>query len=307
MKLQIDKFLALTAMMATAQLGAFACTAADDADDTDENVSADDDAGSNAGESDDDAEGDDDAADDDSEGDDDVAAEGDAGADDDVAAEGDAGAEDGADDDVAAEGDAGVALDAGAEGEAWADAGGEGELLGDAGGEALPPEGDAGGEGSLECLGGGFDPALEATDCFLFDSCIEVLEYSGVGANTCYDMSLNRRESVYGSFAACLADAALADPCTADADQVVLDCAAAADALACADVDDGCAVMAESCSEIDPGACDTALAPFATGKRYEVAACFDYYYTLYAETYGPDYEGCSLEFESCLVGGPSGE
>ena len=65
MKFQIDKFLTLTAMMATAQLGVLACTT-DPEDGTDES-------GEDAGADDDQGSSDDDAADDDS-ADDDAAA-----------------------------------------------------------------------------------------------------------------------------------------------------------------------------------------------------------------------------------------
>lgn len=301
MKLQLDKFLTLTAMMATAQLGLTACVA-DDADEAGQSVNAGDDAGADddEGASDDDS-GDDDSADDDTgdddSADDDVAAEGDdAGADDDVPAEdGDAGA----DDDV--DGDAGADDDAGSEGEVWTDAGGEGEVWSDAGGETLPPEGDAGGE-AVECLGGS-DPAMEAFDCYyMFSACPGTY-----GAVECESVASSRTAAVYGAFLDCVNAAGVEDPCSEAGDVAVFDCAAAADAMACVEADDGCAAAGELCSEIDVAGCDATVAPLHATKRADVFACFDYYYTSYAETYGPDYEGCSYDYEICLVGGPSGE
>jgi hypothetical protein len=306
MKLQIDKFLTLTAMMATAQLSALACTT--DTSSSGQNVGADD-----AGADDDQSASDDDMASDDDNGsaDDDVANEGgDAGADDVAAEGGDAGADDvaaeGGDagaDDVAAEADAGAdTADAGTEGgEVFGDAGTEGAAMADAGGEALPPAGDAGAEGAAECLGG-TDPAMEAFDCYyMFSACPD-----SYGATQCDDVTATRRASVYGAFIDCVNAAALDDPCTEAGDIAVADCAAQADAAACVDFDD-CATMAASCSEIDVDGCNATLAPFHGSKRDEVTYCFDSAYTYWSEDQmlGPDYEGCGYDFEACLA--PSAE
>jgi hypothetical protein len=289
-------------MMATAQIGVFACTAADDPEDDTENVSADD-----AGADDDEGTSDDDAADDAAADDDAADDDADAGAeggDDDVADEADAG------DEGVAAGDAGAAdaggeamFDAGAEGALMGDAAAEGALGADAGGEGSLPEGDAGLEGGGECLGGGIDPALEAVDCAMFDAC-DPLYF--MGGTWCWDMASGRRESVYTDFIGCVMAAELADPCTEEGDYVVSLCAADADARACVESDASCTAMAESCSEIEPAVCDASFAPLSADRRYAVTGCFDYRYTLNAETLGPDYEGCGYDLQSCLIS-PSGE
>jgi hypothetical protein len=138
----------------------------------------------------------------------------------------------------------------------------------------------------------------------MFDACDPVYY---TGGTQCWEMSGTRREGVYAEFIGCVMDAELADPCTEEGDYVVSTCAAGADANACVEADDGCVDMAANCSEIDTAACDAALAAFSSSYRYNVTACFDYYYTLAAETYGPDYEGCSYEYQLCLAGGPAAE
>jgi hypothetical protein len=314
MKLHIEKFLALTAMIATAQVGASACVAADDTDDSSESSTEDDDAGTDNGSADDDVTPEDDDADTTAdaggeggdEGDDDVVAEADAGGPVDEVGD-DAGAVDGDDAGVPVGGDAGT------EGGAWGDAGAG---LGDAGteggswGDAGFAEGDAAVEGGGACVGdGSFDPAVEPTECSaLFDVCYEDLNYAGTAATQCWEMAYYRRAAVYEAFLGCVTDAAIADPCGEEGDSVVAVCAADADLNACADPDPSCGAMAEACPEIDAVACETTLAPYSAAERYGVTSCFDYTYGPNAEMFGPGYEGCGYDYQSCLAQlGPGGE
>jgi hypothetical protein len=310
MKLHLEKFLALTAMIATAQVGTSACTAADDADDTEQNVDEDDDAGAQSGDADDD------------EGDDDVSDAPDAGeegggSDDDVVVEEDAGdgeepelvdAGPAADDGglVAVDGgewvDGGDAVlgDAGDEGVVWADAGGEGVLLG-----------DAGLEGGGVCLGdGSFDPAIEPVECAVFDACLDDPYYYGSAMSQCWEMAWYRRAAVYNDFIGCVNAAELADPCGELADITVSECAYLADSAACPDADDTCTSASTACGEVDLATCETRLAPYPSAERYQVSYCFDAIYATNSEALGPSYEGCGYDFDTCLLelgSGPAAE
>lgn len=294
MKLNIDKFLTLTAMMATAHLGALACVVEDSADDKSESLDDDDEGDAGGSADDDDSDDDSDPANEDAVDDDEDTA--DAGAEDGADPVADAGAEEAdmvADAAAEAAGDGGEAVsgDAGAEGAVeWTDAGAEG---------AVDVGGDAGSElGAGECFGGDFAADVDSLDCAPFDACTEVVGYVGTGWQTCWDMQTTRRASVFEGFIACLNPAELADPCGEAADLLAADCAAAADANACSDPDDGCTTIASNCSEIPADDCDALLAPYDSSYRSAVAACFD----SFVSVNGADYDYCGVDFQYCSLG-----
>jgi hypothetical protein len=301
MKLQIDKFLALTAMMATAQLGSVACVAADKSENVNENVEGNDDGGA-----DEETEGEATA----SSGDTSPASEtdpaetvmadaGSEGGDTSTAEIFDAGSEGGPTEPVGDAGGEGVIVFDG--GMTAVDAGSEGIFEADAAAEDLPLESDAGGEGVFECLGGTFD-ATPLPDCALFDSCIELLDYAGTAYQQCWDQAYNRRASVYDAFASCVSAAAITDPCGEEGDFAVSDCAWQADQMACAEFDPACEVITGNCSEVLPEDCSVTLAPYDTFYRGAVADCVQ----ADVDIGGINYAGCGAAFQACALG-PSAE
>jgi hypothetical protein len=195
--------------------------------------------------------------------------------------------------------------DAGAEGgDVMADAGDEGVVWTDAGAEGEIPVGDdAGVESGDLCLDGSFDAASEASDCAMFDSCYEDVASLGTAPDQCWEMAGYRRASVYEAVIGCYMNAGLEDPCSEEADATVSACAADAEAMACADVDERCTTITSNCSEVTAEDCEVTLAPYDSYYRDSVAACVEGWLT---EVGSPDYEGCGFDFDACATA-PFGE
>jgi len=158
-------------------------------------------------------------------------------------------------------------------------------------------------EGSLDA-GGQCGPALAAEsfdeNCLLFDSCYEQADPPGglIASDTCYGFAYTYRAGVSSAFWDCYTAAAVEDPCSEAADVVAQECASASIENACVAPDDQCGLIAtESCAEVDQDECAAAVAPYSSNYLDSVGYCF----SLALDTYGPDFEGCADAFYGCVA------
>jgi hypothetical protein len=301
-QIKFDRFLALTTMLASAQLNS-GCITVDDGDDSDANK----DSGTTTSASDTTGQSSDSTDTSNTTGNIDATLTRDGG----TGASGDA--------DVADAGDGGVLADSGAHGDggtlvdgsivgdggvladgALADGAvfGDADVFGDAGGEGNPdPSGestpDAGGEGACDL--GDFADETMAVNCGIVgDTCFETA-YQGVGT-LCTSYIYDRRASVVQAFWDCYTALDIADPCTEEAETAAYLCADAADEGICVTPLSNCVTIDQGCSGIGADYCEYALASYNSLYVESVAICV----AAKAAGLDPGYEGCVADFEQCV-------
>jgi hypothetical protein len=299
MQIKFDKFLALTTMLASAQLNS-GCVTKDDGDDTD----AKEDSGTTT------------SADDTSTGQGSQSSTNTSSPSDSIGAtltrdggsnsSGDGAVGDGAVGDGAV-GDAAIADGAVGDSAVVADGAvlpdsavfGDADVLGDAGSEGNPdPSGestpDAGGEGACD-LGDFADESLAVSCGIVGDTCFETA-YQGVGS-LCSSYVADRRAGVAQAFWDCYTALDIADPCTEEAETAAYVCADAADEGICATPLSDCTTIDQGCSGIGVEYCEYALASYNSLYVEFVGTCV----AAKAEGQDPGYEGCVADFEQCLL------
>jgi hypothetical protein len=302
MQIKVDKFLALTAMLATAQLAA-ACVSDDGADTNAEKT----DAGlGNADDPSDEHTGEDHAD----------AGNGDPSEEGTITA--DAGDEVGpVPSDAGDEGDEPTVADAGDESAPSADAStsdaavtavdaavatSDAATTPDAAVEGGPIE--DGPDGSLSCGPDGADE-LFFENCFVFDTCYEAAEGGLLGtqaASTCYNAYYNYRANVADAFWDCYGSAGVEDPCTAESDLAAQNCADASIEGACMEAQTACTTIVDNCAELTADDCNGATAPYNSLYVGYIGDCM----AAATTSLGPDFEGCATTFYGC-VASPSAE
>jgi hypothetical protein len=200
--------------------------------------------------------------------------------------------------DVAPTGDADVVMtDAGdAVTEQWTDAGSETPWL-DAGGETWT---DAGGEmwtdaGSEGCLAGDFADEVDTAACYgTFGAC-----GTSYAADTCGILVSEYRAGIVETFWDCYNDSNIEDPCSESAEYAVNGCYSFAmeNAPLCAIASEECEAVVASCSEVTLESCEAIFMPYNSGRRSSSVYCYE---TLAANQAGPDYEGCGYDFTGCV-------
>lgn len=171
----------------------------------------------------------------------------------------------------------------------WTDAGGE-TPWGDTSDEAWAL--DAGGEG---CLAGDFAEESTVAACFAtFESC----DYS-YARDLCSIASTHYRAGIVETFWDCYVDANIGDPCSENADNTASSCHSFAieNALLCEEPFEECEGVVEDCSEVTLESCQASLSQYNSGRREASVYCFD---AQLANQAGPDYEGCGYDFTNCV-------
>jgi hypothetical protein len=176
------------------------------------------------------------------------------------------------------------------------DAASETDWSSDAATDAGWDSGDPGDEVTVpECFGGDSPDSASLENCFQFDSCFE-LGFSGA-SDVCYDMNSRYRAGVFDAFWDCYLDAGVEDPCSENADLTASSCASFAIEGACIDEVPRCADVTLLCSSVTVDDCNSALAPHNSAYGDVVIDCAAFNAGLEV---GPDYEGCSTDFYNCL-------
>lgn len=170
----------------------------------------------------------------------------------------------------------------------WTDAGGE-STWGDASAEVWT---DAGGEG---CLAGDFADEVDSVACYATFGACEFPYAQG----TCNSIMTEYRAGVASAFWDCYNDSNVADPCSEDAEFAANTCYSFAVEYAplCEQTTPECADIVENCSEVTLQSCEAIFAPYNSGRRAQSAYCFDFRLSQQA---GPNYEGCGYDFSNCV-------
>ncbi|HEX2734357.1 MAG TPA: hypothetical protein VHM70_22260 [Polyangiaceae bacterium] len=204
--------------------------------------------------------------------------------------------------------DAGADASAGDSGStSGGDAATEGSVgSGDASTDAAAP--DASSETSPEAgpISCGADAADEAfyDNCLVFDACYGADGGTGgqYASQLCYTAGSNYRADVAQAFWDCYASAGIEDPCTEEADIAASSCVDAAMEGACVEENPNCGALGTYCSEISEADCNTAIAPYNSDYQSAIVACATPYFT----DLGPNFEGCSTTIYDCIMA-PSAE
>lgn len=152
---------------------------------------------------------------------------------------------------------------------------------------------DAGSE-TVACDLGDFADELFLLDCNeVYDTCVET-SYNGV-ADLCYAQYYNNRANVARAFWDCYVDQEI-DPCTEAAETAAFNCADAADEGICHTTVSDCAQVSATCPAVDQVYCETFLAPYNSRYIDSVLYCTG----VKADGQDPGYEGCAYDFEQCV-------
>lgn len=170
-------------------------------------------------------------------------------------------------------------------------------------------EGDPTTEGDVDAGACGPDAADEVfyDNCFAFDGCYEQAD-GGLGgqwaSQVCYDAYYKFRPLVADTFWDCYSSAGVEDPCTEDADIAAQNCADSAAENACIAESEQCAQLSAMCPEMSVGDCENATSPYNKDYLDAVSACVLLQFQAAAPDAGT--EGCSSIVYSCLAN-PAGE
>jgi hypothetical protein len=174
--------------------------------------------------------------------------------------------------------------------ESWPDAGGE-TPWSDTSAESWP---DAGGEGGEACYDGDFADESAVDACTTtFGSC----QY-GYAITTCSAIVTDYRAGIAETFWDCYNDAAVEDPCSEDANYTATSCHSFAmeNAVLCPETITECETVVANCGAVTVEYCESAFALYNSGRRGESLDCLE---AKLANQAGPDYEGCDYDFSVC--------
>lgn len=174
--------------------------------------------------------------------------------------------------------------------EAWTDAGGE-TTWGDTSIETSP---DAGDEGP-GCYDGDFADEGSVVACATtFGSC----EY-GYAINTCNTIVTEYRAGIAATFWDCYDDMGVEDPCSENGESAASSCHSFAieNAALCPQTITECEAVADNCNALSVEDCEQAFELYNSGRRGASLDCFD---SKLANQAGPDYEGCDYDFFDCV-------
>lgn len=185
-------------------------------------------------------------------------------------------------------GDADVTTSPDAAFEPGSDAGGE-TTWPDAGHETWP---DAGGDG---CLGGDFADESDLGACYSSFASCETYSAAWIACDT---LNTDYRAGIVEVFWDCYHDANVEDPCSEEADYVASGCYSFAmeNAPLCDEPIEDCVGVVGQCAALTIDACESALAPYNSGHRAASLQCTA---AQLANQAGPDYEGCDNDFFDC--------
>lgn len=190
----------------------------------------------------------------------------------------------------------------------WTDAGGEvwpdttGENLPNATGEDWPDTtgedwvgttGETSSDTGSTCVA---DPAAEGAVI----ACVEAFggcNYETYAATSCYNAAMYNTANYFDVFWDCYTNHNVEDPCGEAADVATSACLSFATESACENEVAQCAALAENCSEVTLESCQNALLTYNSSFREDVRSCAEYRLSLQA---GPDYEGCGYDFYNCV-------
>lgn len=153
---------------------------------------------------------------------------------------------------------------------------------------------DAGGENYVCDLGDYADESFLENCWAIDDTCYESV-FNGV-ADLCRDAYYKHRADVAQAFWDCYVAQDIADPCTESAETVASECADAAAEGICHTEVPGCAQVTETCPAVDQVTCEASLAQYNSSYIDSVLYCT----SIKAEGHDPGYEGCAYHFETCV-------
>lgn len=169
-------------------------------------------------------------------------------------------------------------------------------------------EGDPTTEGDVDAGMCGPQSEGEISDnCTLFDACYEQADGGLNGqwaSSVCYNAYANFRPMAADAFWDCYNVSAVADPCTEEADTVAQTCYDASIEDACIDENPDCATLAGICDEISVEQCNNATAPYNTYYLGAVSQCVLGAFASAAPDAGT--EGCASIVYGC-IGNPWAE
>jgi hypothetical protein len=162
--------------------------------------------------------------------------------------------------------------------------------------------------------GNACDPGPDAADEVVYtqcawDACAEDAPGGYIAQDTCYNTFGNFRPAVADAFWDCYSGSPDSeDPCTAEADTLAISCQSAAIEGACFASNPSCETMAGACGEITQEQCDWATTPYNADYLASVTDCVFGY--LQAADPDAGTEGCGSIFYGCIADpytGPSVE
>lgn len=177
----------------------------------------------------------------------------------------------------------------------WTDAGSE-TTWSDAGSEWTA-------DGGVACLDGDFADEGQATSCYAtFGACPSYT----LAASTCDMLVADYRAGIVETFWDCYEDAAIADPCSEEADSAASSCYSFSVEYAplCDAAVEDCTTVVDNCGEVTLAECQGVLEQYNSTSRARTLSCVA---EALSNQPGPSYEGCGYDFYYCINWSPSVE